>query len=112
MRKFEAFKRAVQARKAQQVQKQHQKEEAIQLVAKYWDSIINNAKTIHDIFAIQQWMTTMEETVQQVHNMEDVVGPSKPLPNEEAYDSNEDGTTIEISSDSMFGIDDDKYDDV
>lgn len=53
MRNFEDFKRAVQARKAQQVQQQQQKEEAIQLVEKYWASMINNAKTVHNIMAIQ-----------------------------------------------------------
>ena len=65
--KYKAFKRAVQARKAQQVQeKQQQKEEAIQTVAKYQVDSINNAKTVHDILAIQQWMTVMEDMVQQV----------------------------------------------
>ena len=41
------------------------KEESLQLVAKYWAIMINNAKTVHDILVIQQWMSTMEQTVQQ-----------------------------------------------
>ena len=56
LRKFESFKRALQARKAQQVLQQQQKEEFLLLVAKYWAIVFNNAKTVHDILTIQQWM--------------------------------------------------------
>lgn len=63
IKKFEAFKRALQARRAQQVQKQQQNQESFLLVAKYWATSINNAKTVHDILSIQQGMSTMEATV-------------------------------------------------
>lgn len=54
----------------------------------------------------------MEDNVQKVHEMENVIGTSKPPPNEEAHDSNDDGTIIEISSAPMFGLDDDNLDDI
>ena len=71
--------------------------------------MINNVKTAHDILAIQLCISTMENIFQQVEDMADVAGPSKPPPNDEAHDSNEDGTFI---SAPMFGLDDDNLDDV
>lgn len=65
LRNFEAFKRALQARKAQQVQKQ-QKEESLLQVAKYWATVINNAKMVHDIISVKQWMLNMENNVKKV----------------------------------------------
>mgnify|MGYP001546599085 CR=1 FL=1 len=44
--------------------------------------------------------------------MENVVGTSKPPTTDEAHDSNEDGTAIEINSTPMFGLNDDNLDDV
>lgn len=74
--------------------------------------MINNAKIVHDILAIQQWMSKMENIVQQVQDIEDVVGPSKPPPNEAAHDLNNDGTTIKIIFAPMFSLDDNNLDDI
>ena len=79
---------------------------------KYWADSINNAKTVHDILSIQQWISTMEVTVQNAHQMENIVGTSKPPPNAEDHDSNEDETATEISSTAMLGLDEDNFDDV
>ena len=102
----------MQACRAQQVQQQQQKEEAIQTVAKYWADFINNAKTVHDILSIQQWMSTMGETVLNAHQLEKIVGTSKPSPNVEDHNSNEEEISIEISSTPMFGLDEDNFDDI
>lgn len=48
----------------------------------------------------------MEATVQQAQTLHDDVGPSQPPPTNEVQGSNEDGTTIEISSELVFGLDD------
>lgn len=112
MIKLESFKRAVKARKKQQVQQQQQKEESIQTVAKYWADSINNAKPVHGILSIQQWMSSMVANVQTAHQLENDVGPSNPPPNVEDHNSNEEEIAIEISSAHMFGFDEDKFDDV
>lgn len=78
----------------------------------YWATMINNAKTMHDILSVQQWMSDMENTVQKVQEMENVVGPSKPPPNNKAHDSNKDGTAIKISSTPTFGLDENNNDEV
>lgn len=83
---------------------QQQKEESLQFVAKYWAKTINNAKTVHDILSIQQWLSTMEQIVQQAQLMENIVGPSNAHVNDKSNDSNDDDTTIDISSSHMFGI--------
>lgn len=44
--------------------------------------------------------------------MENVAGPSKPLPNNEVHDSNEDDTAIEISSAPTIGLDENSIDEV
>lgn len=74
--------------------------------------MINNAKTVQKILAIQQSMSTMEHIVQQVQDMEDVVGPSNPPVNDEVHDSNDDGIAIEISSAPIFGLDEENLDDI
>lgn len=112
LRRPEEFKRVMQARKPQQVQKQQQNEEEIQTVTRYWSNFISNAKTVHDILSIHQYMSTMEATVQNSHQLDNVVGTSKPLLNEEDHDSNNDETTIEISSAPMFGLDEHNFEDV
>ena len=48
----------------------------------------------------------MDNIILKVNEMENVVGTSKPPSNEEARDSNDDGTVIEINSAPMFGLDD------
>ena len=82
IRKFEAFQRAVQARKAQQIQQQ-KKEQDLFTVAKYWADSFNNAKTIHEIFNIHEWMSKMETTVQQAQNLEGGTSPYKPPQHDE-----------------------------
>ena len=57
-------------------------------------------------------MSTVEDTVQKVHEMENVVGTSKPPPNEEAHDSNDDETEIKMSLAPMLGLDGDNLDDI
>lgn len=79
-------------------------------MAKYWATTFNKVKTVHDFLLIHQWMPEMEKSVQIVQGMENIVGHSQPLPNTEAHDSNEDGTTIEISSAPTFGLDDNNVD--
>ena len=81
-------------------------------MAIYWATSMKNAKMIHDILSIQQRMSTMQATVQTTHQMENVVGTTKSPPNDEDHDSNNEGTTIEISSTPMFGLDDDNFEDV
>lgn len=102
----------MQVRKAQQVQQQQQEEASLIQVAKYWATMINNAKTIHDIMVIQQWVNAMERSILQAHNLENVVGPLNPPQHGEAYDSKDEGTTIKIRSAPMFGLDDDNPEDV
>lgn len=74
--------------------------------------MINIAKSVHDIMAIQQWMDTMEDTIQQAQNLEAGVGPSKPPPNVEDHDSDEECTAIKRSSAPMFSIDNENNDDI
>lgn len=57
-------------------------------------------------------MSDIENTVHKAQEMENIVGPSNPPPNNEARYSNEDGTAIEISFAPMFGLDDNNLDDV
>lgn len=54
----------------------------------------------------------MEATIQNAQQMENIVGTSKPPSNVEDHDSNDDDTTVEISSAPMLGFDDDNYDDI
>lgn len=54
----------------------------------------------------------METIVQKDQNLQDGAGPSKPPPTNENHDSNDDGTAVEISSGTMFGLDDIDLDDV
>lgn len=74
--------------------------------------MFNNAKTVHDILAIQQWMSSMELTIQKAKNTENMVDHSNPPQNDEAHDSNDEGTAIEISLAPMFHLDDDNLDDI
>lgn len=74
--------------------------------------MINNAKTVNDNLTIQKWMSQVEATVQQAQVMQAGVGPSKPPQNEEAQDSNNDSTTIEIISVPMFGFDEEDMEDL
>ena len=56
IKKYDAFKRAFQARKEQQVKQQQQKEQEIMFVAKYWANAISNAHTVATIQKVQTWM--------------------------------------------------------
>lgn len=80
--------------------------------AKYWADTFNNAKEVHDILKIKQWISQMEATVQQAQFMPGGIGPSKPPQHEEVHDSNADGTTIKISSAPMFDFDEEDMEDV
>lgn len=67
---------------------------------------LNNGKKVDGILTIQQRMLDMENTVQKILDMGKKFGPSKPPTNNEAHDSNDDGTTTEISSALIFCLDD------
>ena len=54
----------------------------------------------------------MEATVQNAHQLENIVDTSKFPPNAEDHDSNDDESAIEISSTPMFGLDEENFDDV
>ena len=105
IRKYEAFWRAFQARKDQQTKQLQQKEKEIQTVTKYWAYAINNANTVANILKVQDWMTTMDETIRNARSIPDTVGSSKPPPTKTVQDSQENGTEVAISSGPTFGFD-------
>ena len=54
----------------------------------------------------------MDNIVQKIQDVENVVCTSKPPPNDDAHDSNIEGTAIEISSAPIFGLDYDNLEDI
>lgn len=98
VKKYEDIRREIQARKDQQTKKQQLKTQEIQIVAEYWADAINNANTVATILKVQDWMSSMAETIQKTQALQSGAGSSKPTPNFEIKTSNEDGTTIEVSS--------------
>lgn len=68
--------------------------------------MINNANIVATILKIQDWMTTMSETIRNSQNIPDGAGSSKPPTTTNVRESNEDETTIEVSSGPTFGFDD------
>lgn len=48
-------------------------------VAKYWAEAISNAKAVHDLLQIQDWMSHMEAVVNNVQNLHNIAS-SKPPP--------------------------------
>lgn len=111
---FEAFKRALRARKARHNQ-QLQKDDANRQVVVYWENFLHNAKKVDDLERIQRWVEDIEETIRKSH---EVIGNQKggsrpnPTPNE-VVDSNNNGTKVQLSVEPILGFNfDDDGDDV
>ena len=105
-KKYAAFRRAFQARKARQTKQLQQKQHEIQSVAKYWANAINNANTISTFCKVHALMDNMADTIRKAQEVTADQTPSKPPPSTIAKDSQDVGTEIEVSSAPTFGFDD------
>lgn len=67
---------------------------------------VNNANTVATILKVQDWMTSIAETIKKAQALQSGSGPSNPTLTAEINAYNEDGTTIEVSSGPTIGLDD------